>query len=76
MEHTSRHYERELQQLKEKILLLGGTVELMIASSMKSLLTRDSDLAKSVIASDPRVDAMELEVDHLCLSLLALRQPA
>ena len=76
MEHTSRHYERELQELKEKVLLLGGTVELMIASSMKSLLTRDSDLAKSVIASDPRVDAMELEIDHLCLSLLALRQPA
>ena len=76
MEHTSRQYERELQELKEKILLLGGTVELMIASSMKSLLTRDSDLSKSVIASDPKVDAMELEIDHLCVSLLALRQPA
>jgi len=76
VEHTSRQYEKELQQLKEKILLLGGTVELMIASSMKSLLTRDSDMAKNVIASDPRVDAMELEVDHLCVSLLALRQPA
>jgi phosphate transport system protein len=76
LEHTSRQYERELQQLKEKILLLGGTVELMIASSMKSLLTRDSELAKSVIASDPKVDAMELEIDHLCVNLLALRQPA
>ena len=76
MEHTSRQYERELQQLKEKILLLGGTVELMIASSMKSLLTRDSELAKSVIASDPKVDAMELDIDHLCVNLLALRQPA
>jgi phosphate transport system protein len=76
LEHTSRQYERELQQLKEKILLLGGTVELMIASSMKSLLSRDSDLAKSVIASDPKVDAMELEIDHLCVNLLALRQPA
>jgi len=76
LEHTSRQYERELQELKEKILLLGGTVELMIASSMKSLLTRDSDLSKSVIASDPKVDAMELEIDHLCVSLLALRQPA
>ena len=76
MEHTSRQYERELQQLKEKILLLGGTVELMIASSMKSLLSRDSDLAKSVIATDPKVDAMELDIDHLCVNLLALRQPA
>ena len=76
MEHTSRHYERELQELKEKLLLLGGTVELMIASSMKALLNRDSELARSVIDSDPRVDAMELEIDHLCVILLALRQPA
>jgi len=76
LEHTSRQYERELQQLKEKILLLGGIVGVMIASSMKSLLSRDSDLAKSVIASDPKVDAMELDIVHLCVNLLALRQPA
>jgi phosphate transport system protein len=75
-EHTSRHYERELQQLKERILLLGGTVEEMIGSAMKSLLSRDPDLARRVIESDPKVDAAELEVDHLCLNLLALRQPA
>jgi phosphate transport system protein len=76
VEHTSRQYERELQELKDKILLLGGTVEMMIASAMRSLLQRDSDLARSVIASDPRVDAAELEIDHLSVSLLALRQPA
>ena len=75
-EHTSRHYEMELVELKEKILLLGGTVEEMIGSAMRSLLNRDSDLAREVIASDPRVDASELEIDHLCLNLLALRQPA
>jgi phosphate transport system protein len=75
-EHTSRHYERELQELKEAILLLGGMVEEMIASAMKALLSRDSILAKKVIDSDPKVDASELEVDHLCLNLLALRQPA
>ncbi|HEU4401187.1 MAG TPA: phosphate signaling complex protein PhoU [Candidatus Polarisedimenticolia bacterium] len=76
MEHTSRHYERDLQDLKDKILLLGGMVEEMIASAMKSLLSRDPDLARRVIASDPKVDSAELEVDHLCLNLLALRQPA
>ena len=76
MEHTSRQYERELRELKDKILLLGGTVELMIASAMKSLLSRDSETARGVIASDPRVDEAELEIDHLCISLLALRQPA
>jgi phosphate transport system protein len=76
LEHTSRQYERELQELKDKILLLGGMVEMMIASAMKSLLGRDADLARSVIDSDPRVDAAELEIDHLSVSLLALRQPA
>ena len=75
-QHTSRHYEQELQALKEKILLLGGKVEEMIASAMKSLLNRDPDLARRVIASDREVDAAELDSDHLCLSLLALRQPA
>jgi phosphate transport system protein len=75
-QHTSRHYEQELQQLKERLLLLGGKVEEMIASAMSSLLNRDSDLARRVIASDREVDSAELEVDHLCLNLLALRQPA
>jgi len=75
-QHTSRHYERDLEILKEKILLLGGKVEEMIASAMKSLLNRDPGLARRVIASDREVDSGELEIDHLCLSLLALRQPA
>jgi len=75
-EHTSRHYESELQDLKDKILLLGGTVEEMIASAMKSLVSRDPGLARKVIDDDVKVDAAEMEVDHLCLNLLALRQPA
>ena len=75
-EHTSRHYEQELRGLKEKILLIGGRVEEMIASAMTSLTARDADLARKVIESDTLVDAAELEVDHLCLNLLALRQPA
>ena len=76
MQHTSRQYERDLQHLRERILFLGGTVEEMIASAMKALLTRDLSIARAVIASDPKVDAAELEIDHLCLNLLALRQPA
>jgi phosphate transport system protein len=76
MEHTSRHYESELQELKEAILFIGGTTEEMISSAMKALVTRDSDLGRKVIESDRAVDAAELDVDHLCLNLLALRQPA
>jgi phosphate transport system protein len=75
-EHTSRQYEAELQQLKERILYIGGAVEEMIAQSLESLVRRDPDLARRVIAGDARVDAAEIDTDHLCLHLLALRQPA
>ena len=76
VEHTSRHYEQELQELREKILLIGGIVEEMIASSMRAVIQRDSALARKVIESDFRVDAAELEIDQQCLNILALRQPA
>ena len=76
MEHTSRQYEKELHDLGDKILFLGGTVEEMIARAMQSLVDRDSDLARRVIESDRTVDSGELEIDHLSLNLLALRQPA
>ena len=76
MEHTSRQYERELQELGDKILFLGGTVEEMIARAMQALVDRDSDLARRVIESDRTVDSGELDIDHMSLHLLALRQPA
>jgi phosphate transport system protein len=76
MEHTSRQYEKELHDLGDKILFLGGTVEEMIARAMQSLVDRDSDLARRVIEMDRTVDSGELDVDHMSLNLLALRQPA
>jgi len=76
MEHTSKNYEMELADLKDRILHLGGTVEEMIGSAMRALVDRDSILARKVMKSDPEVDSGELEIDHLCLNLLALRQPA
>ena len=76
MEHTSRHYENELQELKQTILFLGGTAEEMIDQALHALVDRDPDLARRVIDTDRSVDAAELKVDHLCLGLLALRQPA
>lgn len=76
MEHTSRQYERELQDLGDRILFLGGTVEEMISRAMQALVERDSDLARRVIDTDRTVDSGELEIDHMSLNLLALRQPA
>lgn len=74
--HTDKQYEQELQQLKEKILKMGGVVEEMIARSMKALVKRDSNMAQEVVRMDPEVNGLEMKIDALCLQLLALRQPA
>ena len=74
--HTDKQYEEELKNLKEEILKMGGVVEEMIAQAMKSLIDRDSNIARQVIGRDQEVNQMELTIDDLCLRHLALRQPA
>ncbi len=73
--HTDTHYEEELARLREMILLMGAEVEGMIASSVRSLVDRDTPLAEKMIALDSRIDRQEKDIDGLCLNLLALRQP-
>jgi phosphate transport system protein len=70
-----RHFDEELKALKEKILRMGGMVEEQIANAIKALVERDSDLARSVIEKDHRVNALDVEVDEDCLRLIALHQP-
>lgn len=71
-----RHFEEELTRLKEKILKMGALVEAQIASSIKALVERDSELARQTIQNDHQVNAMDVEIDEECIRLLALYQPA
>jgi len=74
-QHTHREFARELQELKERLLIMGGLVEEMIAKSIRALVERDVPLAKATIGTDNRVNRYELETDALCLHVLARRQP-
>ena len=74
-EHTNREYEGELRKLREQLLRMGAKVEEIISGSIKALLERDSDLATRMIAFDRRINQMEVDIDELCLSILARRQP-
>ncbi len=74
--HIYKAFDLELKELKEKLLYEGGLVEKAIQSAIKSLLERDSERAKNVIDNDDVINSIEIEVDELCLKLLALRQPA
>jgi len=75
MEHTSKTYEHELNDLREKLLLMGGKAEEMIAQAMKALIANDETLARKLIEEDREVNDLEKGIDQLCFNLLALRQP-
>jgi phosphate transport system protein len=75
-QHTDKNFAQDLHDLKEGILKMGSTVEAMVSHSIESLVKRDSNLARQVIAQDSEVDGFEMEIDNLCLKILALHQPA
>jgi len=74
--HIYKPFDKELFDLKENLLLLGGLVEKAINRAITALGERNSELAAAVIADDDAVDNQELKIDELCLKILALRQPA
>ena len=74
--HIDRHYEEELRELRHRILEMGGFVEKQIADAMRALVNRDPAAAQRVIEQDHTVNRMDVEIDDLCLRLLALHQPA
>ncbi|MGV8058338.1 MAG: phosphate signaling complex protein PhoU [Smithellaceae bacterium] len=76
IKHTSSHYERELQEIKNGLIYLGALTEKSIQGAMKSLLQRNSDIAQNVIDSDSEIDKLDAELEERCVRILALRQPA
>jgi phosphate transport system protein len=75
-EHIVKQYDLELNEIRVKLLEMGGKVEVMIANAMKALVDRDSGLAERTIAFDHEINRLEVEIDEKCLHVLARRQPA
>ena len=71
----TRHIERQIDHLKEKILRVGTLVEEAFSKSITALINRDIPLAQRVMTNDEEIDRMEVEVEEECLKILALYQP-
>jgi len=71
--HT--HFQMELEELKKNLLKMAAWVEEAISQAVQSLVKRDSELAKKTFAGENRINRLEIEIDEMCLKLLALRQP-
>lgn len=73
--HTSAHYEKELQEIKNDLIYLGALTEKAIQLAMDSLTQRNSDFARKVIAEDDEIDKRDAQLEEKCIRILALRQP-
>lgn len=70
-----RHFHTELDTLKQRLLDMSGKAEAMMALSIDALMARDGGLAEAVLRADNEIDTLEIEVENLAVSLLALQQP-
>jgi len=70
-----RHFQEELEQLKRRLLEMGGLAEEQVRVAIKALVDRDPVLIERGITGDEPVNAMHIEIDNRCFTLLALFQP-
>ncbi len=75
-QHISQRYNEELEDIRNKVLKMGGLVEGQAENAVKALLERNRDLAIQVANSDSEIDQMEVEIDDDCIQMIARRQPA
>jgi phosphate transport system protein len=74
-EHV-RHFEEELEQLKTRLLEMGGLAEEQVRRAVKGLVDRDRELIDRVLnGGDDPLNALHIEIDSRCFTLLALHQP-
>ena len=70
-----KSYDQELKKLRNMITEMGGIVENQVALSAEAIMHRDAAAATRAVEEDPKVDALEREIEAFAIRLLALRQP-
>jgi phosphate transport system protein len=70
-----RHFEMELQALKNRLLSMGALVEERVHQAMQALMERRLEAAEAIAAGDAEVNDLQIEIDDRCLKLLALQNP-
>ncbi len=74
-QHISQQFNMELEDIRNKVLTMGGLVEQQVTNGLTALLEADNDLASKVAESDFEINKMEVDIDEDCTQVLARRQP-
>ncbi|WP_420465367.1 phosphate signaling complex protein PhoU [Panacagrimonas sp.] len=73
--HISSQFNAELEDVRQRVLAMGGMVEQQLVDATRALMELDVDLADEVTLNDDKVDQMEMLIDEECSRILARRQP-
>ncbi len=71
-----KHYSEQLANLKETVLRMGGLVEQMTHRVIQALVERRPEMLADVQAAETQVNQLHIDIDEMCLEVIALRQPA
>ncbi len=74
-QHISTQFNVELEDVRQRVLAMGGLVEQQITEATQALMNGDRALAEQVVANDAKVNQMEVFIDEECSRILARRQP-
>ncbi|MEX2468714.1 MAG: phosphate signaling complex protein PhoU, partial [Pseudohongiellaceae bacterium] len=74
--HISQRFNAELEDIKKRMLEMGGAVEQQLADAMVSIISADSGLGSRVAQEDDIIDELEVSIDEECSLIIARRQPA
>lgn len=74
--HISQEFDKELEDIRARVLAMGGLVEEQLNKAMQALSLGDAELAEHVASNDFAINAMEVSIDEECTEILARRQPA
>lgn len=72
---TVPHFQEELEQLKARLLVMGGLAENRLRTAIQGLVEGDAELLERVLAGDEPINQLHVEIDDRCVKLLALHQP-
>lgn len=75
-DHISKRYNKDLEDLRNSVLKMGGLVEDQLASAISAVVTGDSELGLKVANDDYKVNRLEVNIDEECSRILATRAPA
>jgi phosphate transport system protein len=75
-EHLSKQYDQDLDDIRSRVLEMGGLVESQIQMALDAYASGNAELVDRIIEEDERVNRFEVGIDDACIHIVARRQPA